>query len=122
VQDGLVRSICNQFKFGEAKGLAALTGKNIYSPYYSWDALTTTNANDAKGRATYAKPDGNYGSDVVKFNSYKNSREVLQYLDVPGDRYTLSNRRWTGNTGVVYYSQYENYRRPAYRACTVSIP
>lgn len=104
----------------DAIKLSALMNVNIYTPNYSWPSFSpATSGYIAKGRSTYREPDGGTNFDVVELFDNQNSRDTVRYTKRNGDSKTIYGRVYTGSTGTSYYSQTDNTRKPAYRACLI---
>lgn len=103
----------------DARDLAVLTGKNIYTPYNSWMQASTMDSRDSKGNARYIKPDGTYDESLMYVGSTRYSIEVSIYYKVNGDGYSLKPATRSNSKYRTYYPHSKNMAKPAYRACVL---
>jgi hypothetical protein len=104
----------------DARDLAILTGKNIYTPFLSFlPVYSASNEEDAKGSIRYVNADGSYGEDVVYEYSSRYTVSVTINDKVEGTnlsikRYEESYYKYKG-----YYPRIKNEKKVANRACLI---
>jgi hypothetical protein len=104
----------------EAMKLSSMSGKNVYTPYYSHRPYFTSNAGMSKGLSTYYEPDGTRNSTFVNTSSYLFGSPGTQYCKLNrGTSKTLIGKTCYLTGPQPYSSRIPSTLSPAYRACLI---